>query len=263
MGSAEASGSDRAKDVIEQTINSPLLNNNDIRGARKVLLNITSGSDEITVDEIGVITDIIIEKVGGNVNTIWGTCTDETLGDLIRITLVATGFGDSSIPEFVASQARTKTVVPLDQEKKQTEAESLNTLEEEEPVRQDPVIPLELLDQETPKMDISIEPPVEIPVELPVEPVRQKEELKPVYDPYAEENEQRRRNAERLKALNYTNMSDPGKVDELEREPAYKRKQLHVQTEMFPDKEEKSRYTMGAEDNHLRPNNTYLHDAVD
>jgi len=244
MGSAEASGHDRAKEVIEQTINSPLLNNNDIKGARKVLLNITSGTDEITVDEIGVITDTIIEKVGGKANTIWGTCTDETLGDMIRITLVATGFDYSSVPEFVTQQVPAKTVVPLEKEIVRPSQDSVIIADEvnvekvivdkEDPVGKNPITPLELLDEE----------------ESP-------------YDPYAEESEQKRRNAERLKALNYTNMADPGAVDEMEREPAFKRKQMHVQTEMFPEKEEKSRYTMGGDDNRLRPNNPYLHDAVD
>ena len=70
MGSAEATGHDRARNVIDDTINSPLLNNNDIIGARKVLLNIAYGLEEITVDEIGTITDKIIDKVGGSVNTI-------------------------------------------------------------------------------------------------------------------------------------------------------------------------------------------------
>ncbi len=244
MGSAQSSGPNRAKEVIEQTINSPLLNNNDIRGAKKVLLNITSGTDEITVDEIGVITDCIIEKVGGSVNTIWGTCTDETLGDMIRITLVATGFEDSSITEFIAPQKVEKTVVSLEKELVQSiqepaeveiepVAESVSDTDEEE--SNTAIVPLELLD----------------------------EEEEPAYDPYAEENEQKRRKAERLKALNYTNISDPGKVDEMEREPAFKRKQLHVQTQIFPERESKSRYTMGGKDNKLRPNNPYLHDAVD
>jgi len=249
MGSAEAEGHDRAKEVIEQTINSPLLNNNDIRGARKVLLNITSGTDEITVDEIGVITDTIIEKVGGKVNTIWGTCTDETLGGMIRITLVATGFDDSSVPEFVIHKIQEKTVISLDKEIVKTprdigakeellgKDEKTNDSETqliENPIEENTVMPLESLDEE-----------------------------KNPFDPYAEENELRRINAERLKALNYTNMSDYGNVDEMEREPAFKRKQMHVQTEMFPDNEGKSRYTIGANSSGLRPNNPFLHDVVD
>lgn len=238
MGSAEAAGHDRAKEVIDQTINSPLLNNNDIRGAKKVLLNITSGTDEITVDEIGIITDTIIEKVGSKVNTIWGTCTDETLGDMIRITLVATGFDDSSVLEFISNHVPEKTVVPLNKE-----------------IVQPP--------EDTIIADDKISDPEVHVVENPVKPLESLDEEEPPFDPYAEENEQRRINAERLKALNYTNMADSGKVDELEREPAFKRKQMHVQTEMFPDQEEKSRYTIGANNNGLRLNNPYLHDAVD
>lgn len=260
MGSANASGHDRAKEVIQQTINSPLLNNNDIRGAKKVLLNITSGTDEITVDEIGIITDTIIEKVGGNVSTIWGTCSDETLGDMIRITLVATGFDDSSVTEIVTHQAPAKTVVPL--EKKKNSVTPLEFLDEE--VVEDVIEEIdEEKKEEVPEEEIFIIEKPNAPDITKLKPDIPADKKKSDFDPYAEEKEQRRINAERLKALNYTNMSYTDNVDEMEKEPAYKRKHLQVQSDIFQDHEEKSRYTMGPNDNKLRPNNPYLHDAVD
>lgn len=251
MGSAQSSGHDRAKEVIEKTVNSPLLNNNDITGARKVLLNITSGSDEITVDEIGVITDTIIQKVGGDVNTIWGTCTDETLGDDIRITLVATGFDDSSIPDILNPKAPERTAVPL-------EKEIIH-----KPEKESIVIPLELLDQqEKVEKEPVAEKSKEIKEDLKEVNVIQSEEVDQ-FDPFFEDNERERIKAERLKAMNYNNLSDPEQLDEIEKTPAFKRKKSPVQTGMFDENESKSRYTIGGKDKGLRPNNPFIFDAVD
>ena len=79
MGAAKASGEDRAKRVIAETFNSPLLNKSDILGASDILLNITSGTDEITMDEMSEITNYVIKEVGDNAAIIWGVGTDEAL----------------------------------------------------------------------------------------------------------------------------------------------------------------------------------------
>ena len=92
MGAAQASGEDRAIRAITEALESPLLNNNDILGARDILLNITSGTDEITMDEMSQITSHIIRKVGNNAAVIWGVGTDLNLGDAISVTIIATGF---------------------------------------------------------------------------------------------------------------------------------------------------------------------------
>ena len=91
MGAAQASGEDRAIRAITEALESPLLNNNDILGARDILLNITSGTDEITMDEMSQITSHIIRKVGNNAAVIWGVGTDLNLGDAISVTIIATG----------------------------------------------------------------------------------------------------------------------------------------------------------------------------
>ena len=77
----KASGEDRAIRAITEALESPLLNNNDILGAKDILLNITSGTDEITMDEMSQITSHIIRKVGNNAAVIWGVGTDPDLGD--------------------------------------------------------------------------------------------------------------------------------------------------------------------------------------
>lgn len=92
MGAATASGEGRAIRAISDALDSPLLNNNDILGAKDILLNITSGTDEITMDEMVQITSHVIRKVGNNAAVIWGVGTDVNLGNAISVTVIATGF---------------------------------------------------------------------------------------------------------------------------------------------------------------------------
>ncbi len=100
MGSSTASGENRALMAIQQALESPLLNSNDIRGAQNILLNITSGIDEITMDEVGEVTDFVQETVGSSASIIWGTGSDESLQDQVNVTIIATGFNTRNIAEF-------------------------------------------------------------------------------------------------------------------------------------------------------------------
>ena len=100
MGAAQASGEDRAIRAITEALESPLLNNNDILGAKDILLNITSGTDEITMDEMSQITSHIIRKVGNNAAVIWGVGTDPDLGDAVSVTIITTGFPTGDIELF-------------------------------------------------------------------------------------------------------------------------------------------------------------------
>lgn len=100
MGAAQATGEDRAIRAITEALESPLLNNNDILGAKDILLNITSGTDEITMDEMSQITSHIIRKVGNNAAVIWGVGTDPDLGDAVSVTIIATGFPTGDIELF-------------------------------------------------------------------------------------------------------------------------------------------------------------------
>lgn len=97
MGAAQASGEDRARRAITEALDSPLLNNNDIRGAKDILLNITSGTDEVTMNEMTEITSIIIHRVGDSAAVIWGVGTDESLGSAVSVTIIATGFPKDDI----------------------------------------------------------------------------------------------------------------------------------------------------------------------
>jgi cell division protein FtsZ len=92
MGSATASGKTRAQEAIMKALDSPLLNDNKITGAKNVLLLIVSGSQEITIDEIGEINDHIQNEAGHGANIIMGVGDDESLQESISVTIIATGF---------------------------------------------------------------------------------------------------------------------------------------------------------------------------
>jgi cell division protein FtsZ len=117
MGSASAAGDDRAVVAVKNALTSPLLYDNDINGARYVLLNITYGSREVMMDEITEITDYIQEAAGSTADVIWGHGHDASLGDNLSLTIIATGFSSSPINGFEKSPER--TVVVLEEEKKQ------------------------------------------------------------------------------------------------------------------------------------------------
>ncbi len=94
LGNAEAAGENRAQQAIEEAMNSPLLNDNDIKGAKWILININSaaGEHEFTMDEVEIIQNYLLNQAGENTDVILGMGYDSTLGDRIGITLIATGF---------------------------------------------------------------------------------------------------------------------------------------------------------------------------
>ena len=116
MGSAMADGNDRATKAVQQALSSPLLNDNDISGAKYVLLNITYGAKEVLMDEITEITDFIQDQAGSTADVIWGHGYDETLGDKLCVTIIATGFNSTPITGF--EKAPEKTVRTLEEEPK-------------------------------------------------------------------------------------------------------------------------------------------------
>jgi len=116
MGSAAAEGDNRAIKAVEQSLESPLLNDNDISGAEYVLLNITYGEKEVTMDEITEITDYIQDAAGSTADVIFGHAKDEALGEKLSVTVIATGFASSPITGF--EKAPKRNVTTLEDEKK-------------------------------------------------------------------------------------------------------------------------------------------------
>ena len=122
MGSAEASGQTRAQEAIMRALDSPLLNDNKITGAKNVLLLIVSGSQEITIDEIGEINDHIQNEAGHGANIIMGVGEDETLQESISVTIIATGFDIDQQNEI--SNTETKKVIHALEETLETEVKT-------------------------------------------------------------------------------------------------------------------------------------------
>ncbi|MCF6351056.1 MAG: cell division protein FtsZ [Flavobacteriaceae bacterium] len=106
MGSAVATGSNRSQEAITKALESPLLNDNKITGAKNVLLLIVSGTSEITIDEIGEINDYIQSEAKGNVNIIMGVGEDEALGESVAVTIVATGFNKEQQTEISKTESK-------------------------------------------------------------------------------------------------------------------------------------------------------------
>ena len=117
MGSGTASGSNRAQEAIVKALDSPLLNDNKITGCKNVLLLIVSGSDEITIDEIGEINDYIQTEAGNHTNIIMGVGEDESLGNEVSVTVIATGFGQEQQNEISNTEAK-KIIHSLEDEQK-------------------------------------------------------------------------------------------------------------------------------------------------
>ena len=120
MGSGSASGENRAQEAIINALDSPLLNDNKISGCKNVLLLIVSGSEEITIDEIGSINDYIQEEAGNNANIIMGVGEDENIGSSIAVTIIATGFGSDQQNQIVNTEAK----------------KIIHTLEDDQPIEQ-------------------------------------------------------------------------------------------------------------------------------
>ena len=115
MGSSIASGSNRANEAVIKALDSPLLNDNKIEGSKNVLLLIVSGSEEITIDEIGEINEYIQNETGYSANIIMGVGEDLELGNNISVTVIATGFGDEKQSSLVNSETK-KVIYSLDQD---------------------------------------------------------------------------------------------------------------------------------------------------
>ncbi|WP_298317624.1 cell division protein FtsZ [uncultured Aquimarina sp.] len=158
MGSANASGAKRAHDAIVKALDSPLLNDNKISGAKNVLLLIVSGKEEITIDEIGEINDHIQQEAGHGANIIMGVGEDESLEDAISVTVIATGFDVEQQDEIVNTE--TKRIIHTLEEEQRAATHDLTPKStsrttsiiapapQKEEVKEEPIIKHELVEEE-------------------------------------------------------------------------------------------------------------------
>ena len=237
MGSGIAEGENRAIDAIKIALASPLLNNNEIRGAKNVLLNITSGENEVTMDEMGQISEYVQEAAGMHADMIFGSCKDLTLGNSISVTIIATGFGSSSIPELGANLDREKKINSLNR----------NTSLDNQKTHELSFGESRKVSQRTFEFEVKSQEETEIKLEV-------KEETNP---------ETTLSNTQKKTILR--DLNDAQQIDQLENVPAYMRKKIIIEDKNYSEKSDQSNYTISDKENgiKLKENNSYLHGNVD
>ncbi len=258
MGSASASGENRALNAIENALTSPLLNNNDITGAKSILLNISSGADEVSMDEIGEITDYVTQAADKNALIIWGTCVEESLGDSITVTIIATGFESHSIPELYPVKRHFDKIPLRETEKivvKQSNQDTfeVKNAEDYKPIQQKS---LEFLsnEDEKPEQYTLFEDSIQGKNSAEADKKRQ------------ERVNNIRRINELAKNTKQTGLSENNKLDHLENEPAYIRKNIKINDKQTSPNSNISRFSLSDDEENtprLREDNSYLHDNVD
>jgi cell division protein FtsZ len=265
MGSGTGVGEFRSIDAIQSALESPLLNNNNISGAGNILLNITSGVDEITMDEVGQITDYVQDVVGHSASIIWGTGTDDTLQNEVVVTIIATGFAYSNMVEPTPKSPEKKvTRLEMDEEGNlQTADEQVGEYFEEEidlndlPPR---VITFSEVDEDKQRKIEMLYGPEKV-----VEPERKDS----IFDLDADAEPQlfiRKADGSRIQ-VDPEDLLDERRLEEMENVPAYKRRNVKMEAENAVKTETKvSRFSVsddGKGKPKISPNNRYLHDNVD
>ncbi|MEO6901710.1 MAG: cell division protein FtsZ [Bacteroidia bacterium] len=310
MGSAQASGDCRAIRAVEQAMASPLLNDSNIKGARYVLVNVTCGEDEITMDELGEITDYIQDEAGMTAEVIKGYGVDLSLGDKVNVTIIATGFNSKSDVGIQIERSPAKKVFPLMDEPKKVESVVEQTLnidkaseitsfikdeilpitndqEQEKKISTEPFVfikeeqqPIALISKLEPEQTVfefeitnnnqsttppndTIQPQATIQLldnnnnkdeNIIIAKVQTDEQLKKAQDRVA-----------KLKELSFK-LKSPNGLSELENEPAYKRRNINLDSTPHSSESQVSRYTLSENEDkkvEIKPNNSFLHDNVD
>jgi cell division protein FtsZ len=225
MGSGQATGADRAVEAVRNSLDSPLLLSTDIRGARNILLNISYGEEEVTMDEVGIVTDYLQKQVGPNTQIIWGATPDNTLGEELNVTIVATGFNLDT--QTISNQLQRPR--PPEPEKPVTQA----------PPKEEKNVNLESYYGREVDNFVKKNPP---------------QVTSPKQGAPQEEN----------KRVVTLDLDDDASLDQMENIPAYKRKQGDTYSEpSSPDNV--SRFSIGKEGDELKFNdkNDYLHNKPD
>ncbi len=265
MGSSVAEGDDRALRVIQEALNSPLLNDNDIRGAKNILLNIRSGrEDEIKVDEIGQITDYLQDASGLDADIIWGNALDESLGRKISVTIIATGFNTEAIPEFAVKHVEKKEKISLDENINsnitfEVENKVLNKRDNFASAQKK----IKFSKTNVEKVELNEK---DVDIKLSTREDGSEDASKNFRRPKT--SCERTNSLDRNKLRNNNNLKSAN-IDELEEVPAYKRKDIDLEDfNLFSeDSTEISRFTLSDDESgdnaNINHNNSYLFDNVD
>jgi len=254
MGTGSSSGEDRALKAIEEAISSPLLNSNDIHGAKSILLNITTGlgDHELTMDELGEITDFIYDVASNDALIIRGLSKDESLGDRICVTVIATGFEPNSVLEPYRSSPKTEKInletgqVSTNvQEKKKGEPDTIR-VKTKKP---------EIFDDYENELQRKLE------FDFAIKNEKESSELNKGDGTLRKIKHMQNI----LKNEDLSNKTMRENVDEFEDVPAFIRKKIKIDSDKRKDKSEVSKFTLSDDDDEpsLRDDNAYLNDNVD
>lgn len=251
MGAGSASGENRALKAIDAALTSPLLSDNDIYGARGILLYITSGRNEVTMDEVSQITGLVQQASSNDTELIWGICHDENLDDEIAVTLIATGFQTGLNKEVK------KTEVVRHYMEDKVEAKIAEEPELPKKVEETPTLKVELepvlLKEEKKESSILFE---EDGFTLFSKPEKTVQSEKRQADLFAQKEEEKvsdsefqRLHLERLKAIksmvNISKLKGSENIYELEKVPAYERQNIHLEKDkVYSTESHFSKYTL-------------------
>lgn len=298
MGSGTAEGENRALRAIESALTSPLLNDNDIRGAKHILLYMTFGNEEISMDEMGEITDYIQQVAGTTEHMIFGTGYDETLDNKIGVTLIATGFKSLDEGSYTLHMNQPQKVVLEVEDKKQDEIIEAINEEKFAPVDEDvedyfiqPEINNENESLTPNQIEFNVEEKTTLKTPVPSSENRVEryslfddekdiEKQLNTFNLYAATEKNEHENLkeeekgilfkpnERLQRLKDISMKlkTPSGLKDLENEPAFKRRNVKLEDNESLHENEASRLSISADKEEgfkLRENNSFLHDSVD
>tara|TARA_B110000091_G_scaffold30186_1_gene30902 strand:+ start:14439 stop:16049 length:1611 start_codon:yes stop_codon:yes gene_type:complete len=312
MGSGMASGEGRAKNAVTIALESPLLNDNDIIGAKHVLLNITMGHEEILMDEIMEITDYIQEAAGQNAEVIWGYAMDEDLEEDLCITVIATGFEAHEVKTGAAPVEKEKITYNLGDEPNEV-TEPINRAVDSTPEKtseelREPFVvnqsdlfgnPTEEISSERENIEDNIKIEGDVEEELTGDPQdieadseeTEKEDgfiihnlddaeldktpsdtfRKPLVDQKSKEAyAARQKQTKKILSDMKIKLRLPGRISDLENEPAYKRRNVILDEIQHSSESTASRFSVNEEVDEngerrieLRDDNPFLHDNVD
>jgi cell division protein FtsZ len=289
MGSGSAEGENRAMMAVQEALASPLLNDNKITGAKNVLLNIASGTEEVLMDELDAIMQYVQSEAGQSADVIFGTTFDETLGNKISVTLIATGFKTAdenkivyhepvvknkqmlyetpSTPQMISPETPSIEEPKVEENKlseiefevKQMSDEDMFPIDQQVEVNEDDFIKSKVNDVKANEIELNLSQNDVIENIEPEVPSASIEEQELMIE----------KQIQRLKELKNLNLAinSPTGVRDLEKEPAYKRRNAKLNDVPHSSESQVSRLSLFedpvTQKTNIRTNNSFLHDNVD
>lgn len=293
MGEAQAEGENRAMRAVHAAINSPLLNSSNITGSKNILINISSGKTQATLDEIDQISNFVQDAAGNDTDIIFGTCDDDTLGDKLRVTIIATGFEDKIDKPVIEK----KEIISLDTQvpkndiaEKKDDIEEIKLVEIDKPTTdetsnfsdEDNRIVFDFAVEETTDEETfeaeedTQENETDDRFNFTIKEVEKEPEQKynfyttPPKEPKESRDEGKneimhRNRVQKLKDVSYKWQN----IEQLENVPAYERKGIDINEEVHSKKEHTSKFIIensnfnGEKRPEIRKDNGFLNDNID